>query len=75
MAVDRSETFERVLKLEPGRTALLVVDMQKGFRCVVVEDGVATLWPEIQRATLDIIRRAYARVASAKEVADEIALW
>jgi len=31
MAVDRSETFERVLKLEPGRTALLVVDMQKGF--------------------------------------------
>src|SRR5213594_818468 len=23
--------FERVLKLEPGRTALLVVDMQRGF--------------------------------------------
>jgi len=31
---------------------------------------VATLWPEIQRATLDIIRRAYARVLSAKELGD-----
>jgi len=42
---------------------------------LVVEDAVATLWPEIQRATLDIIRRAYARVISAKEVADEMARW
>ena len=42
------------------------------YRLIVVEDGVATLWPEIQRATLDIIRRAYARVLSAKEVADEL---
>jgi hypothetical protein len=40
---------------------------------IVVEDGVATLWPEIQRATLDIIRRAYARVLSAKELSDELA--
>jgi hypothetical protein len=38
----------------------------------VVEDGVATLWPEIQRATLDIIARAYGRVQPAKTVADEI---
>ena len=45
------------------------------YRMTVVEDGVATLWPEIQRATLDIIRRAYARVVSAKEVADEMARW
>lgn len=44
------------------------------YRLIVVEDGVATLWPEIQRATLDIMRRAYARVLSAKEVADELAL-
>jgi hypothetical protein len=36
---------------------------------------VATLWPEIQRATLDIVRRAYARVVSAKEVADGLARW
>ncbi|MGH7384472.1 MAG: cysteine hydrolase family protein [Candidatus Rokuibacteriota bacterium] len=43
------------------------------YRLIVVEDGVATLWPEIQRATLDIIRRAYARVVSAKELADELA--
>jgi nicotinamidase-related amidase len=28
---DRRETFERVLRPEPGRTALLVVDMQRGF--------------------------------------------
>jgi ureidoacrylate peracid hydrolase len=45
------------------------------YRLVVVEDAVATLWPEIQRATLDIVRRAYARVLSAKEVADEVARW
>ena len=31
------------------------------YRISVVEDGVATLWPEIQRATLDIIGRAYGR--------------
>ena len=34
---------------------------------------MATLWPEIQRATLDIIGRAYARVHPAKDVADELA--
>jgi len=28
---DRTATFERVLALERGRTALLVVDMQRGF--------------------------------------------
>jgi len=38
-------------------------------------DREATLWPEIQRATLDIVRRVYARVVSAKELADEIARW
>ena len=31
MSADRAATFERVLALEPGRTALLVVDMQRGF--------------------------------------------
>ena len=45
------------------------------YRVTVVEDGVATLWPEIQRATLDIIRRAYGRVVRAKVVTDEIAAW
>ena len=41
----------------------------------VVEDGVSTLWPEIQRATLDIIGRAYGRVVTAKEVSDQISSW
>ena len=45
------------------------------YRVTVVEDGVATLWPEIQRATLDIVRRAYGRVVPAKVVASEIAAW
>jgi nicotinamidase-related amidase len=43
------------------------------YRMIVIEDAVATLWPEIQRATLDIIRRAYARVLSTKELSDELA--
>lgn len=50
----------------------VVGGFNREYRLIVVEDGVATLWPEIQRATLDIIRRAYARVLSAKEVADEL---
>jgi predicted RNase H-like HicB family nuclease len=39
---DRTETFERVLRLEPGRTALLVVDMQRGF----LDPGAAMEVPE-----------------------------
>jgi nicotinamidase-related amidase len=45
------------------------------YRITVVEDGVATLWPEIQRATLDIIGRAFARVVSSKEVLDSISAF
>jgi nicotinamidase-related amidase len=41
----------------------------------VVEDATATLWPEIQRATLDIVRRAYARVVTTKQLAEEIGRW
>ncbi len=55
--------------------ATVVGGFNREYRMVVVEDGVATLWPEIQRATLDIIRRAFARVVSAKEIADESAAW
>ena len=55
--------------------ASVVGAFNREYRVVVVEDAVATLWPEIQRATLDIFRRAFARVVSAKEVADEIAAW
>jgi nicotinamidase-related amidase len=49
--------------------------LHREYRVTVVEDGVATLWPEIQRATLDIIGRAYARLATSKEVADQISRW
>ncbi len=45
------------------------------YRISVVEDGVATLWPEIQRATLDIIGRAFGRVVSSKHVLDTISEW
>ncbi|HET7874309.1 MAG TPA: isochorismatase family cysteine hydrolase [Methylomirabilota bacterium] len=55
--------------------ATVVGGFNREYRMIVVEDGVATLWPDIQRATLDIIRRAYARVVSAKEIADELAAW
>ena len=52
-----------------------VVEAGDLVEVVVVEDGVATIWPEVQRAALDIMRRAYARVMSAKEVADEVTAW
>jgi len=49
--------------------------MNREYRMTVVEDATATLWPDIQRATLDIIRRAYARVVTTKQIAEEIARW
>jgi ureidoacrylate peracid hydrolase len=45
------------------------------YRVTVVEDGVATLWPEIQRATLDIVSRAFGRVVSSKHVLDTLGGW
>ena len=42
------------------------------YRITVVEDAVATLWPEIQRATLDIVGRAFGRVVSSKEVLERV---
>ena len=55
--------------------ATIVGGFNREYRMVVVEDAVATLWPEIQRASLDIMARAYARVLPAKEIADLIARW
>ena len=49
--------------------------LHREYRVTAVEDGVATLWPEIQRAALDIMARAYGRVATAKEVVDQISGW
>ena len=55
--------------------ATVIAALHREYRVTVVEDGVATLWPEIQRAALDIIGRAYGRVVTAKEVADQISSW
>jgi nicotinamidase-related amidase len=55
--------------------ATVIGGFNREYRITVVEDGVATLWPEIQRATLDIVRRAYGRVVAAKVVADTLAAW
>ncbi|MBI4636944.1 MAG: cysteine hydrolase [Candidatus Rokubacteria bacterium] len=55
--------------------ATVVGAFNREYRVTVVEDGVATLWPEIQRATLDIIGRAYGRVVFSKEIAAEIGGW
>jgi nicotinamidase-related amidase len=55
--------------------ATAVGGMNREYRMTVVEDGKATLRPEIQRATLDIIRRAYGRVLTTKQIDDEIGRW
>ncbi|HWN54387.1 MAG TPA: isochorismatase family cysteine hydrolase, partial [Methylomirabilota bacterium] len=55
--------------------ATVIGGMNREYRMTVVEDATATLWPEIQRATLDVIRRAYARVVTTKQLADEIGHW
>jgi len=55
--------------------ATVTAALHREYRVTVVEDGVATLWPEIQRAALDIIGRAYGRVATAEEVVDQISGW
>jgi nicotinamidase-related amidase len=55
--------------------ATVIGAFHREYRVTVVEDGVSTLWPEIQRATLDIIGRAYGRIATAKEIADRISTW
>src|SRR5437763_1414272 len=55
--------------------ATVVGAFNREYRVTVVDDAVATLWPEIQRAALDIVGRAYGRVVSTKEVADLVAPW
>ena len=55
--------------------ATVTAALHRQYRVTLVEDGVATLWPEIQRAALDIIGRAYGRVVTAKEVIDQISGW
>lgn len=52
--------------------ATVVGAFNREYRITVVEDAVATLWPEIQRATLDVVGRAYGRVVCSRQVIDEI---
>ena len=49
--------------------ATVIGAFHREYRVSVVEDCVATLAPEIQRISLDIIGRAYGRVVSSKEIA------
>jgi nicotinamidase-related amidase len=55
--------------------ASIVGAFNREYRVTVVEDAVATLWPEIQRATLDIIGRAFGRIVSSKDIASEVTAW
>jgi ureidoacrylate peracid hydrolase len=55
--------------------ATVVGAFNREYRITVVEDATATLSLEIQRATLDIVRRAYGRVVSSKEIVDTVGQW
>jgi nicotinamidase-related amidase len=55
--------------------ATVIGAFNREYRVTVLDDAVATLWPEIQRATLDIVARAYGRVVSSKQVLDTVATW
>ena len=55
--------------------ATVIGAFNREYRVTVAEDAVSTLWPHIQRATLDIIGRAYGRVVSSKTVVDTLTTW
>ena len=55
--------------------ATVIGAFNREYRVTVVDDAVATLWPEIQRAALDIVARAYGRVVSSKHVLDTLSAW
>jgi ureidoacrylate peracid hydrolase len=44
----------------------------RDYRVTVVTDGVATLWPEIQQACLDIWRRKFARLRTTAQMVEEL---
>src|SRR5512143_1026627 len=58
--MDRAESFARALPLEPGRTALLVVDMQRAF----VEAGQAMEVP----AARDVVPRIQELITIFREI-------
>ena len=55
--------------------ATVVGAFNREYRITVVDDAVSTLRPDIQRATLDIIGRAFGRVVSSKTVIDTLTSW
>jgi ureidoacrylate peracid hydrolase len=55
--------------------ATVVGAFNREYRVTVVDDAVSTLWPDIQRATLDIIGRAFGRVVSSRSVIDTLTTW
>jgi nicotinamidase-related amidase len=58
-----------------GVLATVIGAFNREYRVTVVGDGVATLGPEIQRAALDIVARAYGRVVSSRQVIDTLSAW
>jgi nicotinamidase-related amidase len=87
--MDRAGAFEAALKPQPGKTALLVVDMQRGFldpgeamevppaRDIIPQiRTLLDLFREKQLPVLfDIIGRAYARVVTTRQITAEIGRW
>ena len=55
--------------------ATVIGAFNREYRVTVVDDAVSTLWPEIQRATLDIIGRAFGRVVSSRTIIDTLTTW
>jgi nicotinamidase-related amidase len=55
--------------------ATVIGGMNREYRMAVAEDATATRRPDIQHATLDIIRRAYGRVVTSQQILDEVAAW
>ena len=53
--------------------ATVTAAVHREYRVIVVNDAVATLWPEVQKIALDLIERAYGRVASTEEVLKQMA--
>ncbi len=52
--------------------ATVTAAVHREYRVIVVNDAVATLWPEVQKIALDLIERAYGRVTSTEEMLKQI---
>jgi nicotinamidase-related amidase len=52
--------------------ATLMSAATRDYRVTAVTDGVATLWPELQKACFTIWRRKFARLRTAGEAVEEL---